>query len=138
MDELKIFEALEQISIPEGLEERLSKKIDEWEREEKQTARHFRLPKAVRFTAVAASIALVFGMGYHLLNQDKDINLAEQDTYQDPILAQQEAERALNLLAYNLNKGMGHLEKAKALSDKTEKALNKQLNVLKRYETDNH
>lgn len=51
---------------------------------------------------------------------------------------EQEAERALNLLAYNLNKGMEHLEKAKALSDKTEKSLNKQLKVLKRYETDNH
>ena len=72
------------------------------------------------------------------MRQDKETNLAEQDTYQDPLLAQQEAERALNLLAYNLNKGMGHLEKAKALSDKTEKSLNKQLNVLKRYETDNH
>ena len=72
------------------------------------------------------------------MRQDEETNLAEQDTYQDPMLAQQEAERALNLLAYNLNKGMGHLEKAKALSDKTEKSLNKQLKVLKRYETDNH
>jgi hypothetical protein len=72
------------------------------------------------------------------MRQDEVTNLAEQDTYQDPVLAQQEAERALNLLAYNLNKGMGHLEKAKALSDKTEKTLNKQLKVLKRYETDNY
>ena len=54
------------------------------------------------------------------------------------MLAQQEAERALTLLAVNLNKGMGHMEKAKALSDKTEKTLNEQLNVLKQYETDNH
>ena len=54
------------------------------------------------------------------------------------MLAQQEAERALNLLAYNLNKGMGHLEKAKALSDKTEQSFNEKLKVLKRYETDNH
>jgi len=59
------------------------------------------------------------------------VNLAEQDTYQDPVKAQQEAERALNLLAANLNKGLGHLEKAKALSDKAEKTLNKQLKVLK-------
>ena len=87
---------------------------------------------------VAASIALIFGVGLHLMRQDKETGLAEQDTYQDPLLAQQEAERALNLLAYNLNKGMGHLEKVKALSDKTEKTLNKQLKVLKRYETDNH
>jgi len=139
MDELD-YKALEQIPIPEGLEARLSAKIDEWEQEEKQQKAQHRvlLPKALRYTAIAASFALVFGVGYHLLSEDSIMNLAEQDTYQDPALAQQEAERALNLLAYNLNKGMGHLEKAKALSDKTEKTLNKQLKILKRYETDNH
>lgn len=138
MDALN-YEALERIPIPEGLEERLSAKIDEWEQEEtKQKTQRRRLPSALRYMAVAASVALVLGVGLHLMRQDKETNLAEQDTYQDPLLAQQEAERALNLLAYNLNKGMGHLEKAKALSDKTEKSLNKQLKVLKRYETDNH
>ena len=123
MDELNMKE-LERIPIPEGLEERLSKKIDEWEREEKQTARHIRLPRALRYTAIAASFALIMGVGFHLLGQDQEVNRAEQDTYQDPVLAQQEAERALNLLALNLNKGMQQLEKAKALSDKTEHTLN--------------
>ena len=137
MDELNL-KALEQIPIPEGLEKRLSAKIDEWERKEQKAKQHTLMPRVLRYTAVAASFALVFGVGYHLLNHDNRSNLAEQDTYQDPVLAQQEAERALNMLAYNLNKGMGHLEKAKALSDKTEKSLNKQLKVLKRYETDNH
>ena len=137
MDELNL-KALEQIPIPEGLEERLSAKIDQWEREEQKARQHTLMPRVLRYTAVAASLALVFGVGLHLLNNDTPSNQAEQDTYQDPVLAQQEAERALNLLAYNLNKGMGHLEKAKALSDKTEKTLNKQLKVLKRYETDNH
>jgi hypothetical protein len=132
MDELND-KALEQIPIPEGLEERLSAKIDEWEQEERnQKAQHRRLlPSVLRYTAFAASVALAFGVGYHFLRQDEPINLAEQDTYQDPVKAQQEAERALNLLAANLNKGMGHLEKAKALSDKAEKTLNKQLKVLK-------
>jgi len=127
------YKALEQIPIPEGLEERLSAKIDEWEQEEtRQKAQRRRLlPRSLRYTAIAASIALVFGMGYHYLQQDEPVNLAEQDTYQDPILAQQEVERALNLLAANLNKGMGHLEKAKALSEKAENTLNKQLNALK-------
>ena len=129
MDELNMKE-LERIPIPEGLEERLSKKIDEWEREEKQTARHIRLPRALRYTAIAATFALIAGVGFHLL-QDQEVNRAEQDTYQDPILAQQEAERALNLLALNLNKGMQQLEKAKALSDKTEHTLNAQLKALK-------
>lgn len=132
MDELND-KALEQIPIPEGLEERLSAKIDEWEQEErKQRAQRRRLlPSFVRYTAVAASVALVIGVGYHYLRLDEPANLAEQDTYQDPVLAQQEAERALNLLAANLNKGMGHLKKAKALSDKAENTLNKQLKVLK-------
>ena len=137
MDELNL-KALEQIPIPEGLEQRLSAKIDPWEREEQKAKQHTLIPRVLRYTAVAASFALVFGVGYHLLNHDNRSNLAEQDTYQDPMLAQQEAERALNLLAYNLNKGMGHLEKAKALSDKTEQSFNEKLKVLKRYETDNH
>ena len=136
MDELNL-KALEQIPIPEGLEERLSAKIDEWEQEEKQARHRIRLPRALCYTAIAASIALVIGVGFHLLRQDEPTNLTEQDTYQDPIKARQEAERALNLLAVNLNKGMSHLEKAKALSDKTEKTVNEQLKVLKQYETDN-
>ena len=137
MDELD-YKALEQIPIPEGLEERLSTKIDQWEQEEQKAQRRRLFPKALRYIAAAASVALVIGVGYNLLNQERDRILAEQDTYQDPIKAQQEAERALMLLAVNLNKGMGHLEKAKALSDKTEKNLYEQLNVLKSYETDNH
>lgn len=130
MDELNL-KTLEQIPIPEGLEERLSAKIDEWEKEEKQQEAKQRslFPKALRYTAAAASVVLVVGVGIHLLSQDKYMDLAEQDTYQDPMQAKMEAERALNLLAMNLNKGMGHLEKAKALSDKTEQTLNEQLKV---------
>ena len=130
MDELNL-KALEQIPIPEGLEERLSAKIDEWEKEEKQQTvkRRSLFPKTLRYIAAAASVALVVGVGIHLLSQEKYHDLAEQDTYQDPMQAKMEAERALNLLAMNLNKGMGHLEKAKALSDKTEQTLNDQLKL---------
>ncbi len=123
---------LEQIPIPEGLEERLEAKIDEWERaEEQKKAKRLMFPKPMRYAAIAACIALVFGVGYYFLSQEDPVNLAEQDTYQDPVVAQREAEKALNLLAYNLNKGMGQLEKAKAISDRTETTLNKQLNILK-------
>ena len=130
MDELNL-KALEQIPIPEGLEERLSAKIDQWEREEQKAKQHAFMPRVLRYAAVAASVALVLGVGLHLMRQDEETNLAEQDTYQDPVVAQREAEKALNLLAYNLNKGMGQLEKAKAISDRTETTLNKQLNILK-------
>ena len=137
MDQLHL-KQLEQIPIPEGLSERLSAKIDEWEQQElqqqhaRQRAKQRKLyPSMWRITAVAACMALVFGVGLHYFQQEEPINYAEQDTYQDPVLAQQEAERALNLLAANLNKGMGHLERAKALSDKAENTLNKQLKALK-------
>ena len=124
---------LDQIPIPEGLEDRLSAKIDEWERAEQQTkARPLMLPKVVRYASIAACIALVFGVGYYFFQKEDAVNLAEQDTYQDPVVAQQEAEKALNLLAYNLNKGMGQMEKAKAISDRTELTLNKQLQVLEK------
>ena len=126
MDELNL-ETLEQIPVPEGLEGRLSARIDEWERKEKK--RTNLLPIALRHAAVAAGIVFVFGIGYHLLNQDNNTNLAEQDTYQNPVQAKQEAVRALNLLATNLNKGMRHLEKVKALGDKTEQSLHKHLNI---------
>ena len=135
MDKLN-FEELERIPIPEGLEERLEKKIDEWERAEKKPRRIFS-PKPLRYASVAASIVLVLGLGfgyYTFTNIQGDSvtapPLAEQDTYQDPVVAQREAERALNLLAANLNKGMGQLEKAKAISERTENTLNKQLKAL--------
>lgn len=132
MDELNL-KTLEQIPIPEGLEERLSKKIDEWEAKQPlpQPLPSGRLEGVVRWVAAAACFALVFGVGFHLMNQEENTNLAEQDTYQDPVKAQQEAERALNMLAMNLNKGMGHLEKAKALSDKTEQSFYEKLKVMK-------
>lgn len=132
MDALN-WKELEQIPIPEGLEERLSAKIDEWERVEQQTKRQrLWLPIVMRYAAIAASIVLIFGVGFYFLqHEDEPVNLAEQDTYQDPAVAQQEAEKALNLLAINLNKGLGQLEKAKAISDRTETTLNKQLKVMK-------
>jgi hypothetical protein len=131
MDELN-WKELEQIPIPVGLEERLEAKIDEWERaEEQKKAKRLMFPKPMRYAAIAACVALVFGVGYYFLSHEEPVNLAEQDTYQDPVVAQREAEKALNLLAYNLNKGMGQLEKAKAISERTETTLNKQLNILK-------
>ena len=50
MDELNL-KTLEQIPIPEGLEERLSAKIDEWEKEEKQQKEAEREKKAAEKAA---------------------------------------------------------------------------------------
>ena len=145
MDELNL-KTLEQIPIPEGLEERLSAKIDEWETQPttpsippRGEASNTPLRRSWRWVAAAAGFALVFGVGLHYLQREElpssregqGVGLAEQDTYQDPVKAQQEAERALNMLAMNLNKGMGHLERAKALSEKTEQSFYEKLKVMK-------
>ena len=149
MDELNL-KTLEQIPIPEGLEERLSAKIDEWGSQQprpqplpregsSKSLPSGRLEGVVRWVAAAACLALVFGVGFHFLQREElpssregqGVGLAEQDTYQDPVKAQQEAERALNMLAMNLNKGMGHLERAKALSEKTEQSFYEKLKVMK-------
>ena len=149
MDELNL-KTLEQIPIPEGLEERLSKKIDEWEAPKplpqplpregsSESLPSGRLEGGVRWVAAAACLALVCGFGIHYLQREElpssregqGVGFAEQDTYQDPVKAQQEAERALNMLAMNLNKGMGHLERAKALSEKTEQSFYEKLKVMK-------
>lgn len=138
MDELN-FEALEQIPIPEGLEERLEKKIDEWESEATLHPLHRRNRKGLSYIAIAASIALVFGIGYHFYpklfpsagENAEGLNIAEVDTYDDPVLAGQEADKALNLLALNLSKGMEHMERVKALSDNIENTIDEKLKVLR-------
>lgn len=121
---------VEQIPIPEGLEARLSAKIDEWERAERKP-RRATLHAPLRYAA-AAAVAILFIVGYHVLRSaEGGFVPTPQDTFHDPLIAQQEAERSLNLLATNINKGMEMLERAQAISDRTEHTLNKQLNILK-------
>ena len=73
MDELNL-KTLEQIPIPEGLEERLSAKIDEWGAQQplprEGSSKSLPLGRLVRYVAAAACFALVFGVGYHLMNQE--------------------------------------------------------------------
>ena len=70
MDELNL-NALEQIPIPEGLEERLSAKIDKWEQREKKAQHRIRRSRALRYMAAAACVALVVGVGLHLRGLDE-------------------------------------------------------------------
>ena len=110
MEKIDIKE-LERIPIPEGLEERLSAKIDEWDLSSRQTS--FYPPRGSRRGAflLAASFLLVCGIGLYFALAPTT-NKGTTDTYSDPQLACQEAERALNLLSANLNKGLAQYEQA--------------------------
>jgi hypothetical protein len=131
MDELKHLnlKGIENIEIPEGLEERLSMKIDLWADEEEKNSETATQEKATgksrtarfslfRTVAVAASIILAAGITAIALRTDNN-NPAHKDTFDNPETACIEAKKALSLLAYNLEKGMNHLEKAKEISNRT-------------------
>ena len=125
-------EELERIPIPEGLEERLSAKIDEWARPtltEKHAHKTPLLGRGWGRFSLAASFLLVCGIGLYFALAPT--NKGTIDTYNDPQLACQEAENALQLLATNLNKGMAQYEAVNAKSRQAEEILNKQLTKLK-------
>ncbi len=134
MDELNIKE-LENIPIPEGLEERLSAKIDEWD----ATSRTIAIPNTPhrggagrgswRALALAASFILVCGIGLYFALSPS--NKGTIDTYDDPEIACMEAQKALQLLATNLNKGMAQYEAVNVKGRQAEEILNKQLTKLK-------
>ena len=113
-------------------------KIDQWAESEgetrKQVSEHTLRKKRFsmfRIASIAASIALLFGIGLMLHSQG---NLAHKDTYDDPEQARQEAEKALNLLAYNLSKGMEQLEKVKEISATTNSTISKTFKTLENHE----
>lgn len=55
------YEELQQIPLPEGIEERLSDKISQWAANERQTnAKHFNWGKVI---GMAASVAIIFTIG---------------------------------------------------------------------------
>lgn len=123
----------EDIPIPEGLEERLSNKIDEWEQTENNAHRATFVP-LLRYVSVAACLVVLLGVGYRFYVQDKtsaQAEYVEEDTFQDPAEAQRETVKALTLLAANLNKGVEHVEQVQTITDRAEETLNKQL---KRFE----
>lgn len=122
-NELNIKE-LERIPIPEGLEERLSAKIDEWDAASRTVAIH---PKhnTRKYIALAASFILVCGIGLYFALAPT--NKGTIDTYDDPEIASLEAQKALQLLATNLNKGMAQYEAANEKGRQAEEILYKQL-----------
>lgn len=144
MEELKYLNLKRtgETEVPEGLEERLSMKIDLWAEEEKKANSALESKAVVstmsflgrfrpyRNIAVAACISLIIGIGSVIGLLGKGNN-AHKDTYDNPELARIEAEKALYLLAYNMEKGTKHLKQAKDIAAHTETSLNNTLKQLK-------
>lgn len=125
MEELNIHD-LKRIPIPEGLEVRLSAKIDEWAREE--TARKRRRMANMRIAvAMAASVLLVAGIAFMLYTSHPK----PTDTYSDPQMAYATAEKALLLLQQNIERGMAQYDEMNAKGVRANDILTQQLSKYK-------
>lgn len=131
-DDRLFFNALaaadDKVEVPAGLEHRLSQAIDSWQ-EAGQTAeqkacetpptapRRFRLLTFRRSFSIAASVALLVGVGVMLFNTSARTS-TPVDTYTDPMEAYAETQRVLTIFSNTIDKSMQSLEQADRSQDK--------------------
>lgn len=101
-----------QPEVPLGLEQRLSRQIDQWNSIEKRSEKRVRTA-VMRWTiGIAAGIALIVGIAIPTLREPDAVKYAEeQETYNDPEMAQREAEKALAKFSDCINKGFDVMDK---------------------------
>lgn len=90
----------EVIPIPEGLEARLTARIDAWARQE-------RIRKRSATAAFAVCLALAAGVTLRILSAPAP---SVPEPISDPVLACQEAGKALEQLVDNLERGLSVIE----------------------------
>lgn len=101
-------------AVPDWLEERLERQINQWNRVEKTVRRSATRISLRWIVGVAASLLILFSIGIFVSRQGKEENLSsieQADTYDNPEDASAEAARALTKFSKSLNKGLGTLEK---------------------------
>lgn len=101
-----------QPEVPLGLEHRISRQIDQWNSIEKRSEKRVRTA-VMRWTiGIAAGIALIVGIAIPTLREPDAVKYAEeQETYNDPEMAQREAEKALAKFSDCINKGFDIMDK---------------------------
>lgn len=118
--EKEIFLQLYKTDMPDGVDERLGKLIDEWELSEQRTVKKVRTFHLQWIASIAAGLLLLVGMSWYT-NQPQ-----RQDTCATPEEAYVHAEKALLLFSEALNKGIRPIEDM----EKTNKNIRKQINKL--------
>ncbi len=109
----RLFRQLYGADMPaiDGLEQRLSRQIDSWNRVEKATNRHARTISLRWIAGIAASLLLLFAIGLLVDRQQKQAQYAvQQDTFDDPRDAYAETQKALMMFSKSINKGLNKVE----------------------------
>ena len=109
--------------LPDGLSERLERKIDAWEVAEKQSKRSAGRRWIYWAGGIAASVLLVIGIfRYNAYVEEQKINARELAE------AQIAAQDALQMFFQNLNKGVTQMDNVAQNINKVNEVLNKQKN----------
>ena len=138
MDEKRIEELInkalrEESSLPDGLSERLERKIDLLAKEEMQAGRTRNAgkrfsPKRRLFFWAGGIAATMLGAVLFVFSETNSPETSLTDTYTDPQEAATVAQNALAMMSANLNKGLTKVNKTSEEIYKVNKILNKQLN----------
>ena len=118
--EKEIFIQLYTLDIPDGMDKRLDKLIDEWDISEQRQSKRPSIHLLQWIGSIAASLLLLIGMSWYLQAPQR------QDTCATPEEAYIHAEKALLLFSEALNKGIRPIEDM----GKTNKSIRKQIKKL--------
>ena len=115
--------------VPAGLEDKLSRMIDEKAEEEQ---RFFHRNKAKRnwrwIGGIAATILVLVGVGYGITNMGEDMRPpTPQDTFSDPEAAYKALQATLIEVSANLNKGIEQIEETRIDVTKVNQEVRKEI-----------
>ena len=123
--EKEMFLQLQSIQVPEGLEERLGKQIDQWAMQERFVQKSAFQRRLQWIGSIAASLLILFSIGWYF-----HVPQPRKDTCATPEEAYVHTEKALMMFAQALDKGMKQMEVIKESTDKVERNIQKHLNKL--------
>ena len=120
---LQLQAARAEVSVPQGLEARLSEAIDSWIALEKCPRKHSNIYRLRWISGIAASILVMLAFGWHLYEP------ARKDTCATPKEAYAEAHDALMQFALALNKGTQQIAMVHSTTEKIEESISEYLTL---------
>ncbi len=120
LDELLEASSDETVHVPEGFMERLDETVGAARTvgaltDDDVSYKASYIKRFIPFISVAAAIALIAGIGFSLMDDEP------KDTFDDPLLAYAEIEKAFGRISDGINRGVAMAEESQRIIDKTSK-----------------
>ena len=116
-----------KMEVPTGLEDKLNRMIDEKENEEKRFFHRNKTKRNWKWVgSVAASLLLLFGLGYGISNYRNNVE-EPQDTFNDPQEVYKVLQATLVEISTDLNKGVDQMYDTKQEIKKIHKEIKKEI-----------